>query len=129
MIIANLQCFCSGYILLSFILWIFAGYAYFVNMRLSADDPNKKEFRFSAIFLTPITWPLLLIALFILLVVRALLFGVFLIFFTLALVFFRKLFIFVWFDKIATRIGNKLLNANTVLIDLMLNRTPQTTRM
>ena len=120
----NLQCICSSYVLLSLILWLFAGYAYFVNMRRPAGDPDKKDFRFSGIFLAPITWPFFLTSFLVLLVSRALLFGIFLIFFTLALVFIRKPFIFIWLDKIATRIGNKLLNANTGLIDLMLSRSP-----
>jgi len=126
MSIDNLQCLCLGYILLSLILWIFAGYAYLVNMRRPADDPNKKDFHFSGIFLAPITWPFFLIASFLLLVLRALLFGVSLLFFTLALVFIRKPFIFIWLDKIATRIGNKLLDANTGLINLMLSNLPPT---
>jgi hypothetical protein len=119
-----LQFCCASYILLSLLLWIFAGYAYFVNDRRSPDDPEKKKFNFSAIFLAPITWPLLLIAMCGLFVLRAFLFGAFLVLFALALVTLRKPFIVIWLDKIATQIGNRLLKANTVLIELMQGKYP-----
>jgi len=34
----------------------------------------------------------------------------------------RKPFLFVWLDKIATKIGNKLLEANTFLIKVVLGK-------
>jgi hypothetical protein len=39
-----------------------------------------------------------------------------LVLFTIGLMAIRKPFLFVWLDKIATKIGNKLLDANTFLI-------------
>ena len=116
---AVLNC-CFSYALLSFIFWVFAGYAYVVNAKRPADDPDKKEFRFGAIFLAPITWPLLLICTVLLFIIKALLYGVFLVLFTIALVVIRKPFLLIWLEKIATYVGTKLLDANTQLIDLFL---------
>lgn len=110
---------CLGiYFCLSALMGLFAGYAYWVNSKRPVGDPKKKEYNYgySAIFLAPISWPLLLIGGTLLLIARSLLFGVFLILFTLALIFARKPFWLVWLDKIATWIGGKLLDANTLLI-------------
>jgi hypothetical protein len=97
-------------------MWLFAGYAYWVNSKRPANDPQKKNYNFNAIFLAPISWPLLLLAGIILLIARSLLYGVFLALFTMALVFVRKPFWLAWLDRMATRIGEKLLNANSTLI-------------
>jgi len=113
--------FCQGYILLCLILWGFAGYAYRVNVRRSADDPKKKDFHPAAIFLAPITWPLFIFGFISLFVLKAVLYGIFLVILTIALIVFRKPFIFIWLDKIATKVGNMLLEANTMLIKIFFN--------
>ena len=121
---------CPGFILLSLIFWAFAGYAYRVNAKRPDDDPKKRGFHPGAIFLAPITWPFLLFAWISLFIIKALVYGVFLILFTIALLAFRKPFLFVWLDRIATYIGNKLLEANTFLIKIAFGdweRTPQPT--
>jgi hypothetical protein len=94
---------------------MFAGYAYRVNDKLPGDDPNKKNFHPAAVYLVPFTWSALLVIYLLLFVLRALLYGIFLVSFTIALVAFRKPFLLVWLDKIARKIGNKLLEANTFL--------------
>ena len=112
---------CQGYILLSLILWAFAGYAYRVNTRRSADDPKKRDFHPAAVFLAPITWPLFVLGFISLFILKAILYGIFLVVLTIALVVVRKPFIFVWLDKIATKVGNMLLEANTQLIKIFLS--------
>jgi len=92
---------CGSYILLSLVLWAFAGYAYRVNSRRAADDPNKKSFHPAAIHLAPFTWPALLAVYILIFMLRALLYGVFLVLFTIALVAIRKPFILKLLDKIA----------------------------
>jgi hypothetical protein len=107
---------CGIYVVLSAVMWLFTGYAYWVNSKRLPSDPQKKTYNFNAIFLAPISWPLLLISGIIILIARSLLFGVFLVLFTLALIFVRKPFWLVWLDKMATWTGEKLLGANTTLI-------------
>lgn len=112
---------CNGYILLCLILWAFAGYAYRVNVRRPADDPKKREFHPAAVFLAPVTWPLIVLGFISLFVLKAILYAIFLVILTVALVVIRKPFIFIWLDKIATRVGNMLLEANTMLIKIFLS--------
>ena len=112
---------CQGYILLSLILWAFAGYAYRVNTRRFADDPKKRDFHPAAVFLAPITWPLFVLGFISLFILKAILYGIFLVVLTIALVLVRKPFIFVWLDKIATKVGNMLLEANTQLIKIFIS--------
>ena len=112
-------CLCNGAFLLSVVLFAFAGYAYRVNAKRPSDDPLKRDFHPLAIFLAPITWPFFLLAFTALLIVKAILYGIFLILFTIALLGFRKPFLLVWLEKIATKVGNKLLEANTFLIKVV----------
>jgi hypothetical protein len=111
---------CYGSLWLTPVIFACTAYAYSVNARRITDDPQKKDFHPAAIFLAPFTWPFLFFASLSLFILRAFLYGVFLILFTIALLTVRKPFIFVWLDKIATAIGNKLLEANTLLIKLFL---------
>jgi len=112
--------FLPSLILYFLIIWGFTGYAYRVNGKLP-DDLKKKDFRPAAIFLAPITLPFLFLGIISLLILKAFLYGVFLVLLTLALVVFRKPFIFVWLHKIATKVGNFLLEANTQLIKMFLS--------
>lgn len=125
-----------GYILLSLMLRACAGYAYRVNSQLSDDDPKKKYFDPRAINLVLITWPVLAagyalsyIGLVVLFIIKAMLYGIFLILFTLALIFIRKPFLFIWLEKMARKIGNMLLIANTLLLRIIQppRRGPQPT--
>ena len=109
------------YFLISLILWAMAGYAYRVNAKLPADDPKKRDFHPAAVFLAPITLPFFFLGMISIFILKAVLYGVFLVLLTLALVVVRKPIIFVWLDKIAKKVGNILLEANTQLIKLFLN--------
>ncbi|PWB74454.1 MAG: hypothetical protein C3F07_07435 [Anaerolineales bacterium] len=111
---------CNCVIVLTFIIIGCAGYAFRVNERRKDDDPKKKRCHPAAIFLAPITLPFLLFFWIFLFILRSLLYGLFLILFTIALVAIRKPFLLIWLDRIATWIGEKLLEANTFLIRIFL---------
>jgi O-antigen ligase len=96
-------------------------YAYIVNVRRDADDPKKRNYSSHAILIAPFTAPFLLMFAIFLFILRALLFFVFIVVFTVALVVFRKPFILEWLRKIALKIGEPLLKANTYLIRLVFN--------
>jgi hypothetical protein len=70
--------------------------------------------------MAPITVPVFILAWLSLFTIRALLYGVFLLIFTVGLVVVRKPFIFIWLDRLATKVGTLLLEANTVLIRIFL---------
>lgn len=100
---------------MSFIFMGFAGYVYRVNAKRTPDDPLKKDFHYAAIFFTPI-WPFAVAAWILIFILRTALYCVALILFAIGLVVVRKPFILIWLHKIATKIGNKLLQANMLLI-------------
>jgi len=108
--------FCEGTLALTLFMMACAFYAFRVNARLPNDAPKKRNFKVGAIFMAPITWPFFLFASITIFVLRALVYVIFLILFTLALLAIRKPFLLVWLHKIATSIGNKLLEANTFLL-------------
>ena len=116
MLINNPTYLCNSFVLLTVFMLICAGYAYRVNARLPQDDPKKRDFHIGAVFLAPITWILFLLASITIFILRVVFYILFLILFAIAVLAFRKPFLFVWLDKIATKIGNKLLEANTFLI-------------
>jgi len=107
---------CEGTLALTLFMVVCAFYAFRVNTRLPNDDPKKRNFTVGAIFMAPITWPFFLFASITIFVLRALVYIIFLILFTLALLTIRKPFLLVWLHKMATSIGDKLLEANTFLI-------------
>ena len=125
MLLAYTPYCCAGCIVFSLILWAFAGYAHYVNAKLPADDPRKKDLHPAAVHLVPILWPLLILFSVLIFIIRALLYGIYLILFVSALLIFRRLFFLVWLDRIATYVGGKLLEANTALIRLALGRPPK----
>jgi hypothetical protein len=110
---------CPGLILLSLIFWAFAGYAYRVNAKRAAEDPDKKDFHPMAVHLVPFTWPALILIYLFIFVTRALLYGIYLILFAFALIAFRKPFLLIWLDKVVRKVGDKLLEANTFLIRIV----------
>ena len=116
MLINNPTYLCNSLFLLMTLMLICAGYAYRVNARLARDDPKKRDFHIGAVFLAPITWILFLLVSITIFILRVVFYILFLILFTIAVLAFRRPFLFVWLDKIATKIGNKLLEANTFLI-------------
>ena len=100
--------------------WVCAVYAYVVNVRRLPDDPEKKDFYLAAVFLAPITSIPLLVGVILLSIVRAVWYGVVLLIFILALILRRNAFLLEWLHKKITYIGDKLLEANTFLIKLLL---------
>jgi hypothetical protein len=120
MLFKNVQCLSWGISLFIFLTMACAGYAYRVNARRPADDPQKRDFHLFAILLAPFTLPIFAVFFVSLCILRALLYGVFLILFTLALIFVRESFLFRWLHKMAVSIGNRLLTINTTLIKAFL---------
>lgn len=110
----------SSYILLSLILWTFAGHAYRVNEKRPADDLKKKNFSPVAVHFVPLTWPVLFLLLVLLFIIKALLYGIFIILFAILLVAIRKPFLLVLLERIAIKVGNQLMEANTFLIRVAL---------
>lgn len=120
MLLYHLDSLCKGIFVLMLFAMACSGHAYLVNSRRPADDPKKKDFHPGAILLAPITFLPFLFAFIILFILKALFYGIFIIFFTVALLIIRKPFIFILLDKMATYVGSKLLEANTLLIKLFL---------
>jgi hypothetical protein len=106
-------------------LWLFAtvcaGYAYYVNSRRSDGDPQKKSYPPAAILFAPITLPFFFVLYVFFFILRVLAYGLFFIVFVIAVVAFRKPFLLAWLHKTATAIGNRLLEANTLLIRLFIS--------
>ena len=109
------------YFVISLVIWGCTGYAYNVNAKLPADDLKKKDFHPLAIILAPITLPFVSAGFVSLLIIKAIVYAIFLVIFTAALIVFRKPFILEWLKKIATKIGNVLLEINTFLIRIFYN--------
>lgn len=118
MLFYYLDTICKGAFWATLLIFACAGYAYRVNARRPDDDPKKRDFRPSAIFLAPFTWPLLFVFWLSLLSLRALVYGIFLILFTVALVAFQESDVPDWLSDKLAWIGNKLLEANTFLIKI-----------
>ena len=104
-----------GYILISLIFLLCTGYVYRVNSKPTADDPEKRDYHPAAVPMV-VAWPLYLIGWASLFVLQALAYGLFLIIFTEVLVAFGKPFLFIWLNKIGTKIGTMFFKANTFLI-------------
>lgn len=108
----------TGIVVVSILLWLFSGYAYLANRRLAPNDPAKKEYDLGAVFLAPITWPLVAFGGLVFTIIKAVLFGVFLLVFSAAVAVIRKPFFWPWIEPIISRIGRVLLKINTALIRL-----------
>ena len=111
----------TGCIVISLIVWLFAGYTYLLDQRYAHDDPERRDFKLGAVFLAPITWPFLTVAWLMLGFIKAMLFGLLLVLFPLIALmatlfrrppFWRKI------ESIVIRIGRALLRANTRLLSL-----------
>lgn len=120
MLFQNMRCLYGGFFLYIFLTMGCAGYAYLVNARYPADDPRKRDYYPAAILWAPFTLPIFIVLSISIFIMKALLYSLLLILFTLALIFVRELFIFKWLQRAAVYIGNKLLDANTILIKLFL---------
>lgn len=111
---------CLNYFWVSLFLWGAARYVYRLNARLPDGDPKKRNYHPAAVFLAPITWPLLVLGAISIFIVKAFLYGIFLILFTVAIVVIRKPFLIEWLKKIINFIGRVLLEVNTILIRLVI---------
>lgn len=118
----------QGYLILGCVLTLCMVYAYDVNARRAKDDPQKRNFHFSAVILIPWLWPILILFSMVVVILRALVYILFLGLTLFLMLVIRKPFLFIWLDKIATKVGNQLLEINNYLIKLMfgnLANTPQ----
>lgn len=108
--------------LLMLILFLCARHAYRVNARRSENDTDKRNFHRVAVFLSPLTWPLFLLAYSTLFLIKVVLYSAFLFVVLIALIAIRKPFLFTWLDKIAIKVGNGLLEANTFLVKVFFGK-------
>src|SRR5215208_3962761 len=98
---------CNGILIFLFLTTACAGYAYYVNARRPADDPQKRNYPPIAILFAPVTVPILLLFAISIFILRVLVYGLFLILFVIALVLIRKPFLLTALHKTAMYIGNK----------------------
>jgi hypothetical protein len=112
---------CTGIILLMAAVTACALYAYRVDSRRPDDDPKKKNYHPLAILFAPVTFPLLMVLIISLFLLRVATYGIFMILFILALIFFRKPFILDALRKTANSIGDRLLEANTIIIGFFMS--------
>jgi len=111
---------CIGMLLLSVFVTACAAQAYSVNAARSQDDPEKKEFRLGGLIFVFFTWPILLPAVVSLFLIRALLYGIFILIFSAFLILMPRVSSEpAWLERKILKIGNALLEVNTVLIKLL----------
>ena len=116
MLIHNFVPVAVGYLLFTLLLYVCMGYSYYLNAQRAADDSKKKDIPLGVVLFAPITWPLLLVGVIFLLIIKIVIYALLLILFTIALIVIRKPFFFTWLKKTAAWIGDKLLEANLFLI-------------
>lgn len=113
----SLKCLIGIYLFITLCAFI----AYYVDSRRSEDDPKRKNYHPLAIIFAPVTFPIFLVLFIFLFLLRVLVYGVFTILFILMLILVRKPFILEPMQKIAIRIGDRLMEANTILVRFFLN--------
>lgn len=96
-------------------------YAYYVNSRRGDNDPKKKNYHPLAILLAPITLPLFIVFYTSIFILRVATYGVFMVIFIFALIFIRKPFILEAIRKTAIRIGDHLMEVNSMLVRFFLS--------
>lgn len=109
---------CLGGLLLTFIFYMCAGYAYHINSQRAPDDPEKRNIPLAVVLLGPIVWPVLLFGFISLFLIKALVYSIFLVLFAIALLVIRKPFLISWLKKSAVWIGDRLLGANIFLMKI-----------
>jgi|SRR5690554_1877906 hypothetical protein len=125
MLLTNLSSLIPGFLVLDVVVFICVVYAYVCDVRRPTNDPQKKNYHPYAIPLNLVLWPVLVILSVILFLLRVLCYAVFMIVFFLLLVFWRKPFILTWLQKMAIKVGDALLEANTLIIRFFLGlRSP-----
>ena len=112
---------CIGALLVSLLVSVLTVYAYSINSQRTAEDPEKRNYCPSALVIVFFTWPILLPALLSLFLLRVLFYGTFvIIFITILLLVPRERSEPTLLERKMARIGEALLDANAVLIRLML---------
>lgn len=121
MLLYHLREVCIGALVLLLIILACTGYAYRVNSQRPDDDPEKKDYQPGTVIVTLFTWPFLLAAFISLFLLRALFYSLFLVLFIFVLIFIPERSAEpTWLEKTAAKIGDKLLQANNLLIKLLL---------
>ena len=95
--------------------------AYFVDSQRPADDPKKKNYHPLAIILAPVTFPILAILSISFFILRVMTYTIFMVLFILALMFIRKPLITEGLQKTATSLGDRLMEANTFIVEFFLS--------
>jgi len=106
------KCLLVGFILICTITI----YAYRVNMRRPANDPKKRNYHPFALILVPLTLPIIIPVVILLFIATAMLYAGFIVLFTILLITLRKPFLFTWWHKFATLVGDPILRLNSYLI-------------
>jgi hypothetical protein len=109
---------CLGGLLLTFIFYLCAGYAYHINAQRAPEDPEKRNIPLAVVLFGPMAWPVLLFGVISLFLIKALVYSIFLVFFAIALLVIRKPFLIDWLKKSAVWIGDRLLRANIFLMKM-----------
>jgi len=118
MSIYDVNCLRSSTLIFFGVMFACAVYTYLVNAKRSADDPKKREYHPAAVFMAPVTIPIFIFAWISLFLIKVLSYGFFLLLFIVGFIVIRKPFIFIWLDKVMTKVGTMLLEANMLLIKL-----------
>ncbi len=92
--------------------------AYRVNSERPASDPKKRNYHPFAILLAPFIFLFFAPLALVLFVLAALLYAGFILFFTLMLIAIRKPFLFVWWRRFSSYVGEPLLRIGTYLLML-----------
>ncbi len=109
-----LKCFAAFWV-----ISLAIGYtAYRVNLERPADDPRKRNYHPFAILLAPFIFLFFAPLALVLFVLAALLYAGFILFFTLMLIAIRKPFLFVWWRRFSSYVGEPLLRLGTYLLTL-----------
>ena len=122
---------CKGLLWITLLICLCVIYACIVDAQRQDDDPQKRNYQIGAIVLALFTWPFLLIFFISIFLLRVFFYGFFLAVFTIALLFLpRGSYQLSRLEKTAARIGDLLLQANTLLIRIFLrpwSEEPETT--
>ena len=92
--------------------------AYRVNSERPASDPKKRNYHPFAVLLAPFIFLFFAPLALVLFVLAALLYAGFILFFTLMLIAIRKPFLFVWWRRFSSSVGEPLLRLGTYLLTL-----------
>ena len=117
MLLLHLPYFCGSLFLITFVVWMSSMYAYRVNARRAADDPNKRNYHPAAIWFS-LLLPLYLVIAIGSFIVTSLSYGLFLIVFAILLIAIRKPFLIEWVKRIMNKIGDKALESGSRIIRL-----------